>query len=153
MPMAPTAVALVLALPFPSACPKSWILTVYNNSGEDLVLELGTGSVARKAGAQVEVIGRSATAASGLYWESIAGEAEVPTLRVAKAGTLLVYRGISYAGSSGDYADFSGPVIRQYLQLERDGLLYLLDPRAALLSSRPGAQPSGFPLHASIQAR
>jgi hypothetical protein len=129
-----------------SGCPKPWTVTVYNNTGEDLILALPSGDVAWKAGSKVKVVGAAATRKSGLHWVVDSQGNSVPLLRVKRSGSIVDYRGVNYIGLSGNFVDYEGSAIELWLQLEMDGLLHVVIPGSSFPARLLPSQPSGFPI-------
>lgn len=137
---------LVLAVIFLSACPKPWMLSLYNNTAEDLTLVLPDGHLDWDAATKVEIVGTATTRSSGLHWVTDAHGNEVAELIVRRDGSLVRYVGVDYVGLANAYVDHSGAAIKQWLQLEPDGLLYLVRPGTSLPVRPLPPQPSGYPL-------
>ena len=144
-------VGLLLAVALVTGCPKAWMLTLYNNTAEDLVLALPSGDVAWDAGSAVEIVGTAATSRTGLHWISNEEGHEIPVLRVKRGGSVLSYRGVNYLGLPDDLVDYEGPTIRQWLQLEPDGSLYAIKPDSSLPVHPLPSQPGHFPIQALQQ--
>jgi hypothetical protein len=139
--------ALVVAAAYCAlGCPKSWVLTAYNNTGEDLALVLPDREIDWRSGTSVELNGVDATAPSDLHWLHEGEGGETQALKIRRRRVLLIFRSLHYRALPDQYVDYGGPQICQQLQLESDLSLYLIPTGSAVPLPSPPSQPPGYPL-------
>lgn len=127
-------------------CPKPWTIRLCNNTSEELIVATSSGDVAWASGSSIELVARSTSRPSDFSWEVNSQGREVAVLRVIQDGHLRLYQGFAYHDLPAALVDYDGPVIRQSLQLQDDGRLYVVDPSSDLPAQVLPEQPHGFPL-------
>lgn len=126
-------------------CPPEQELSIYNNTGEDLVLLVGRARVAWKGGDVVRFGGDD-----GISWEQLSfdvgpGGVRAPQLSVEANGVVSIYR-LALPGFTGDFLDRSTGLYRRALQIQADRKLYAVHVDSELPTDNPPPQPAGLPL-------
>lgn len=126
-------------------CPPEQELSIYNNTGQDLVVVVGTDRIPWKSGDAVRFGGDDGMSWESLAWEVGADGVRDPQLSVDEGGKVSVYR-LALPGLGEDFLDRSTGLYRRALQMQPDRKLYAVHIGSELPAASPPPQPGGLPL-------
>lgn len=144
-----TTPVLLLSALLLTACPPPLALTIYNNSGADLAVLIDGRRIEWPAGKALRISG-----GAGIKWEDLQWEddpqrhASAPVLVVNSRAGVSRYR-LAIPGLPDEYIDSRTGVKERFLQLERDGGLYVVKAGAAFPVDVLPRQPAGLPIRAA----
>lgn len=134
------ALALSLALPL-QGCPKPTAISLYNNSGGDLVVRYVDGETEWRRGALLRLEDKEL---SRLVWVPV-GKVRAPVLDVSNGQRALRYPLVEVYSLPSDYVT-TGNAVEMQMQLEADGFLYAARPGQRFPASVLNPQPNKFPV-------
>ena len=127
-------------------CPKSTALTIYNNTGTDLTVQLKDRRTGWGVGTSLDITDdKSAISWEDLTWEGDPQTYFIPTLTIKHGADILNYK-LLFRGLSEEYVKYSNNRIQYYLQMESDAALYVIKSREGLPIKVLTPQPEGFPI-------
>lgn len=129
-----------------TGCPPARRLTIYNNTGQELMIHAAGKMLEWIPASTVEISDRGPLRWNDIEWAGDASGATFPTLQIEFGrARALRYR---LAGSTvpDAYLDRSTGEVRIRFQLQPDRKLYAVRPRVAFPVDLTAPQPSGFPI-------
>ena len=129
-----------------TGCPPARRLTIYNNTGQELVVHAAGKKLVWNPANTVEISDKGPLRWNDIEWVADASGATFPTLEIEFAqARALQYR---LAGSTvpDAYLDRSTGEVRMRFQLQPDRKLYAVRPSVPFPVDVRAPQPSGFPI-------
>jgi hypothetical protein len=128
-----------------TACPPSRQLTIFNNTGQELIVNAAGKRLEWKPASTLVISDVGRLCWSDLKWIPDTSGTSFPMLQVGFAETQVVYR-LRPGGLPDTYVDRSTGKVSMAFQLQPDRKLYAVKANVPFPVDVRAPQPSGFPI-------